>query len=216
MKTACANYSMSITKQYWCYYCNHEFTKIFIEDTEVQCTICKKHLCEELNEYQEGQTSAIEYIPFNTNETNQQSTEEQETAQQFNENSSLVELINNLVNMNYEDDEIENIITSIMQNDSNRYGTPPASKNAIEKLVKYVITSEILIKFGIEILCPVCKEEFVIEERGITLPCQHNFHQHCILPWLEEHNSCPICRFELPTDDDDYEKIKIRRNRNHS
>lgn len=215
MKTACANYSMSITKQYWCYYCNHEFTKIFIEDTEVQCTICKKHLCEELNDYQEGQTSAHEYIPFNANENNQQQIiDEQETVIQFNENSSMVELINSLINMEYEDEEIENIISNIMQNDTNRYGTPPVSIKEIEKLNKYVITQETLDKFGIEKVCPVCKEEFVLGAKGVTLDCQHYFHQECILLWFNEHNSCPICRFELPTDDKDYENMKKRGNNN--
>uniref|UniRef100_A0A8C5KD03 E3 ubiquitin-protein ligase RNF181 n=1 Tax=Jaculus jaculus TaxID=51337 RepID=A0A8C5KD03_JACJA len=57
-----------------------------------------------------------------------------------------------------------------------------------------------------QLKCPVCLVEFEEEETAIELPCHHLFHSSCILPWLSKTNSCPLCRHELPTDDDTYEQ----------
>jgi len=46
------------------------------------------------------------------------------------------------------------------------------------------------------------------DRRIIEMPCDHVFHNACIMPWLKDHNSCPQCRYELPTDDADYEAKK--------
>jgi hypothetical protein len=42
----------------------------------------------------------------------------------------------------------------------------------------------------------------------LELPCCHHFHDECVLPWLEMHNTCPSCRAELPTDDSEYNTRK--------
>lgn len=98
---------------------------------------------------------------------------------------------------------LEQLIQQLAENDPNRYGTPPASKSAIEKLPSVKVGKEILESDYSD--CAVCKDGFELDEEVKKLPCKHMYHSDCILPWLELHNSCPVCRFELPTDDPDYE-----------
>ena len=35
------------------------------------------------------------------------------------------------------------------------------------------------------------------------MPCMHQIHDLCIVPWLEmhTHSSCPLCRHQLPTEE---------------
>ncbi|RVW32956.1 E3 ubiquitin-protein ligase RNF126 [Vitis vinifera] len=42
--------------------------------------------------------------------------------------------------------------------------------------------------------CPICLEDFEIEEVLVT-PCNHIFHEECIIPWVKSHDQCPVCRF---------------------
>jgi hypothetical protein len=46
--------------------------------------------------------------------------------------------------------------------------------------------------------CAICLEEFEDGETVRMLPCEHKFHDACLIPWLtERHSSCPLCKFDV-------------------
>lgn len=54
--------------------------------------------------------------------------------------------------------------------------------------------------------CAICQDLVNVGETGKELPCMHDYHAGCIQSWLARKNTCPICRFELPTSDHDQER----------
>ena len=44
--------------------------------------------------------------------------------------------------------------------------------------------------------CTICLLQYTDETKKAT-ECQHIFHQECIDRWLQENNSCPLCRHVL-------------------
>jgi hypothetical protein len=47
--------------------------------------------------------------------------------------------------------------------------------------------------------CTVCCEGIPLGGKGMFMPCGHIYHPDCLNPWLKDHNTCPVCRYELPT-----------------
>ncbi|XP_030458406.1 probable E3 ubiquitin-protein ligase RHC1A isoform X2 [Syzygium oleosum] len=76
-----------------------------------------------------------------------------------------------------------------------RRGPPPAPQSAIAALPTVKITQTHL---RADSECPICKEEFELQAEAKMMPCHHIYHPDCIVPWLARHNSCPVCRFEMP------------------
>ncbi|PKU65230.1 uncharacterized protein LOC110101353 [Dendrobium catenatum] len=96
----------------------------------------------------------------------------------------------------------------LLDHDNIIRGSPPAAKLLVDALPSIMLTEEDFANN--KYLCAICKDEFSLEERANQLPCSHLYHIDCILPWLGIRNTCPVCRYELPTDDPDYESLKGR------
>lgn len=84
-------------------------------------------------------------------------------------------------------------------------GAPPAARAAVERLQVVAVGAEEA-AHG----CAVCKDGIAKGELATRLPCGHFYHGACIGPWLAIRNSCPVCRYELPTDDPEYERRRAR------
>ncbi|MQM00248.1 hypothetical protein Taro_032976 [Colocasia esculenta] len=93
-------------------------------------------------------------------------------------------------------------------------GVRAASKSAVEAIPTVRITEASLAADPC-LLCAVCKEEFALRTEARRLPCGHIYHPDCILPWLSQHNSCPLCRFLLPTEDEERRRSLDRADRPH-
>jgi len=186
------------------------------------CTSCNGEFCEEVSGGDPSSLALTNTLNSNGN-TNSTNLEEnvanlasqiENTIARLRITRSLLDQIMNMHRMNEDDDEdyeespeFNNLLNTLMLSDQIK-GSPPAAKEILDKLQKKLFTKADLSVNGPALPCSVCKEDFNEKEEVINLPCKHYFHCDCIMPWLKEHNSCPTCRDELPTDDKDYEKMK--------
>lgn len=91
------------------------------------------------------------------------------------------------------DAAFDNIITQLFESASDR-GPPPAAQDAIDAIPTVRVDQE---SVDNKEDCPVCKEEFVLDEEVMKLDCNHRFHPDCLKRWLAIRNTCPVCRFKL-------------------
>lgn len=102
----------------------------------------------------------------------------------------------------------ELLFGQFVENENPIMGKPPAAKEVVKNLPVVVLSKEDSEKNNV--ICAVCRDEMGVGEMARQLPCNHRYHGDCILPWLGIRNTCPVCRYELPTDDPDYERRKER------
>jgi len=71
---------------------------------------------------------------------------------------------------------------------------PPASSHVIANLAP--VSSSVILSGD---TCAICQDELCNSKFGQArqMPCRHAFHHSCVTPWLQQHNTCPVCRAEV-------------------
>mmetsp|Transcript_44603 Transcript_44603/g.71726 ORF Transcript_44603/g.71726 Transcript_44603/m.71726 type:complete len:276 (+) Transcript_44603:181-1008(+) len=106
------------------------------------------------------------------------------------------EALRDILQQYVRDVDVEQLLSLIQLqtgSDPTDTGPPPASREARFNLGVKTITDK-------EVLCCVCQEEFAPGGKAKMMPCGHAFHYDCLMEWLERHNSCPTCRYALPSE----------------
>lgn len=228
-------------RHYWCHTCQTEVNTRVVEDTcEVECTRCGNSFVEEV---ETGEAHPSSYSSANAQERIRQENEGfggisqfvQQLFRSFNRDgvrdpmtffiqhgnvapgagvfSFGAELASNPGDYHFGSGAaLDALLNQLMQADNSR-GAPPASKAFVDALPKIKLTQEEELR---KRDCAVCKDLLQIGVEYTELPCKHLFCGDCITPWLKEHNSCPVCRHELPTDDAEYERARKARRTNES
>ncbi len=90
---------------------------------------------------------------------------------------------------------LDEIVSRLMEQHTSGNAPPAASETAISHLPMTKVSKE-CVQQGWD--CAVCKDDLVLDEDIISLPCKHVYHPDCIKKWLATSNSCPICRTAVP------------------
>lgn len=85
---------------------------------------------------------------------------------------------------------LDTVITQLLNN-LDGSGPPPLNQKEIALIPTVQVTADDVAK---NTQCSVCMEDFRLSEPVRKLPCTHLYHTDCIVPWLQMHGTCPICR----------------------
>ncbi|KAH6856778.1 hypothetical protein B0I37DRAFT_306325 [Chaetomium sp. MPI-CAGE-AT-0009] len=91
---------------------------------------------------------------------------------------------------------LDRIVTQLMEASPQTNAAPPATQAAIEKLEKKRVDDAMLGGEG-KAECTICIDEINKGDEVSVLPCKHWYHGECVILWLKEHNTCPICRMPI-------------------
>ncbi|KAE8148382.1 hypothetical protein BDV25DRAFT_141854 [Aspergillus avenaceus] len=93
----------------------------------------------------------------------------------------------------YSQEELDRVISQLVDMNGNRSAAPPAARSAIQSLPKKAVDREMLGSEG-KAECSICMDSVELGTEVTVLPCKHWFHYNCIEMWLTQHNTCPHCR----------------------
>ncbi|KAJ5125583.1 hypothetical protein N7476_010076 [Penicillium atrosanguineum] len=93
----------------------------------------------------------------------------------------------------YSQEELDRVISQLIDHNNAGTAPPPASESAIRSLPTKKVDQEMLGSDG-KAECSICMDAVEVGTEVTVLPCTHWFHYSCIEAWLSQHNTCPHCR----------------------
>ncbi|GAB1318782.1 RING-type E3 ubiquitin transferase [Madurella fahalii] len=114
----------------------------------------------------------------------------------------------------YTQEALDRIITQLMDASPQTNAAPPASQDAIDNLEKKRVDDEMLGQDG-KAECTICIDEINRGDEVAVLPCKHWYHGECVVLWLKEHNTCPICRMPIETSEGNGSNSSSRQQHHH-
>ena len=86
------------------------------------------------------------------------------------------------------------------------FNAPPPRKPAVSDEALECVLPVRVDASDEELVCPISAEVLKEGEWAARMPCGHYFGHGDLLEWLRVNNSCPVCRYELPTNDASYNR----------
>lgn len=80
-----------------------------------------------------------------------------------------------------------------------KFGKSTFSDSNLKTTIHYYhndkVVSEKYIESENKDLCPICQDHFKKNDLVTNIPnCDHTFHSECLFIWLQNNDSCPVCR----------------------
>ena len=215
-----------ILKFFKCPHCQKDFKKLVIAQSKFsECPNCSYEQCSEIikkeAKTEKGITKSFENINSskdnptrnNSNDTTEDNKDENIRIFVYEgsiRNGRIYSNDNDIFNF-FNENPIDNILSNFLGlSDSvviiNRVpfqseGNNPVEKNIIDKLNHFKMEKNLCKKNEQGKLefpkCIICLLEINEGMNSISLPCDHIFHDKCIIQWFRMHNTCPLCRFEV-------------------
>ncbi|KAH6607848.1 hypothetical protein Trco_004161 [Trichoderma cornu-damae] len=96
----------------------------------------------------------------------------------------------------YSQEALDQIITNLMEAHPQSNAAPPASNEALANLDRRPVDASML-DGDSKTECTICIDDMKVGDLAAFLPCKHWFHEECVVLWLKEHNTCPVCRASI-------------------
>lgn len=92
------------------------------------------------------------------------------------------------------EDEDENEVHEQEQENNNYEQKKESIEEIIDLLPKTAIKNE---SSRPKKECIICLSAYQINDEITALPCTHIFHNSCIVSWLKQNQTCPLCKYKI-------------------